>query len=344
MRRSVLPAGLLAVVLALGIGGAAPVRATTGPYPNPQPVVGDVFTHDPSLLIRSSAPRYVSYSTHNKSLESDDRVAWRYTGPVPYTGELDWFAPGSPGAWTAEYTQLWAPDVSFHDGKYWLYYAAWKARQTTAIGLATSTTGLPGTFTETGDGPLISSKPGDPYNAIDPNLFVDDDGKWWLTFGSYWNGIFMTELDPTTGRMKSSPPVLTNVASRVNAIPFGNIEAAHVWRHGGHHYLFVSFDKCCVGADSTYSVRVGRSTTGPLGPYYDRDGVAMLNGGGTKILGSHGAIRGPGGQSVVHDPYTGQDLLVYHYYHRDLGGQPFLGINELVWENGWPRVVTTPAP
>jgi arabinan endo-1,5-alpha-L-arabinosidase len=113
----------------------------------------------------------------------------------------------------------------------------------------------------------------------------------------------------------------------------GAIEAPYLYRHGAFYYLFTSFDRCCQGAQSTYRIMVGRSTS-PTGPFVDRSGVAMTSGGGTEILAGHDAIHGPGGQSVIAD--AGSDVLVYHYYANDNSAR--LGINLIRWDSDWPVV------
>ena len=71
------------------------------------------------------------------------------------------------------------------------------------------------------------------------------------------------------------------------------------------------------------------------GPYTDRGGVALTQGGGTILLSAHSNINGPGGESVMHD--TDGDLLVYHYYDGNTNGYPALGLNLLSWtSDGWP--------
>ncbi|WP_372337847.1 family 43 glycosylhydrolase [Streptomyces sp. MK5] len=94
---------------------------------------------------------------------------------------------------------------------------------------------------------------------------------------------------------------LTDPGGRETAL--GPIEAPYIFRHGDYHYLYVSFDHCCRGAQSTHRVMVGRSTS-VTGPYHDRNGVAMTSRGGTGILASHGSIHGPGGQGVLADTHT----------------------------------------
>jgi arabinan endo-1,5-alpha-L-arabinosidase len=36
-------------------------------------------------------------------------------------------------------------------------------------------------------------------NVVDPNTFFDKDGKLWMIYGSYSGGIFILEMDATTG-------------------------------------------------------------------------------------------------------------------------------------------------
>jgi arabinan endo-1,5-alpha-L-arabinosidase len=317
---------LAAAALALPAPGA-------GAYPNPGVVAGDTTVHDPSLVIRGATPRYVLASTHNQTRLSADRITFVGTG--------GWFPIGVP-EWTKPYGNgdTWAPDVSFHDGKYWLYYAASTVgSQHSAIGLATSTTAEPGSWTDRGKVIDTDWNDGVNYNAIDPNLLVDASGRWWLTFGSYWDGIYQVELDPATGKVKAGATP-ANVARR----PGSNtaIEGPSMFRHGGWYYLFASFDSCCPAlvnpSPPTYHIMVGRSTS-PNGPFLDRNGTDMRSGGGTLVLGTHDWVVGPGGQSVVHDPSDDHDLLVYHYYDSRANYTAFLGINYLGFDgDGWPYV------
>ena len=60
------------------------------------------------------------------------------------------------------------------------------------------------------------------------------------------------------------------------------IEAPYITKRGDDYYLFVNWDYCCRGVNSTYNVRVGRSEH-VEGPYVDRQGKQMLEGGGTEL-------------------------------------------------------------
>lgn len=308
---------------------AAPTGTPDTPptsYPNPGRVTGSTGAHDPTA-VRAPNGTYLVVTTgdHLPIKTSTDRIAWQNAGVVWPNG----------ASWTTPYTNggrsLWAPDISYRNGQYYLYYSASTfGSQRSAIFLATSPTGAAGSWTN--QGLVIESSSSVNYNAIDPNLIVDDAGQWWLSFGSFWTGIKLIRLDPGTGRRSTSDTTVRSIAQRTTAD--GAVEAPFIYRHGSHYYLFVSFDRCCQGASSTYRVMVGRSTS-VTGPYTDRNGVAMTSGGGTQILAGHGSIHGPGHPAVLRD--GGQDVLFYHYYADN--GAPFLGINLIGWDAaGWPYV------
>ncbi len=284
-----------------------------------------VRVHDPSLVRTESGTHYL-YGTHGgiRMYSSPDRVHFAPAGQA--------FAQAP--AWTAAYTRgdLWAPDVSFHHGRYWLYYAASKfGTNTSAIGLATSATAAPGSWED--QGIVYSSDAKSSFNAIDPALIVDREGSWWLAFGSFWSGIQLIRIDPATGKQAAWDRTRHELARRPAP---SEIEAPAILRHGKYYYLFVSFGQCCRGVNSTYRIMVGRARE-ITGPYTDRAGVPMLEGGGTPVVEAHGRIAGPGGQSVLDD--GGEDLLVYHYYDAESGGAPAFGMDRLAWDSdGWPRI------
>jgi arabinan endo-1,5-alpha-L-arabinosidase len=328
-------AAALAAILTVTIGvltlgaptTAAPVVLATptvppGSYPNPGVVTGATRTHDPSVVKTPSGGYLVAQTGDNLPLStSADRTAFRAAGTV---------FPGG-ASWTTSYTggsrSLWAPDLSYRNGRYYLYYSASTfGSNHSAIFLATSTTGASGSWTN--QGLVIASSTSDNFNAIDPNLTVDTAGRWWLNFGSFWSGIKQIPLDATTG--KRSGATIRGLAGRGG----GAIEAPALVRHGSYYYLWVSFDYCCRGASSTYRVMVGRSTS-PNGPFTDRNGTAMTSGGGAQVLAGHGSVHGPGHQAVFTD--TDAEVLVYHYYADS--GVSYLGINLLGYDSaGWPFV------
>ena len=293
-----------------------------GQYPNPGLVTGDTGVHDPSVVKTPSGEYLLAFTAPNVGLKtSSDRTEWRDAG-VAFPGGAPWTTPYTGGD-----TNLWAPDISYHNGRFYMYYSASTfGSRRSAIFLATSDSGASGSWNNEG---LVIESGSEDWNAIDPNLVVDDDGSWRLVFGSFWSGIKMISLDPNTGLRTGSD--LISLASRPDA--GGAIEAPYIIRHGNYYYLWVAFDRCCQGAASTYRIMVGRSTS-VTGPYVDRDGREMMSGGGTEMMASHGSIHGPGHPAVFTD--TDADVLVYHYYADN--GASFLGINLIRYESDWPVV------
>jgi arabinan endo-1,5-alpha-L-arabinosidase len=308
----------LLLVLAMTVVMAPPASA----YPLPGRVTGDISVHDPTAVRRADGSYLVAHTGNDIALKtSTDRTAFRNAGSV---------FPGG-ASWTTTYTggsrNLWAPDLSYQNGRYYLYYSASTfGSNRSAIFLATSTSGNSGSWTN--QGLVIESRASDNFNAIDPDLVVDDQGRWWLSFGSFWSGIKMVALDPATG--KRSDSTIRSIAGRNG----GAIEAPNIVKRGSYYYQFVSFDFCCRGAESTYRVMVGRSTS-ITGPYTDRNGVAMTSGGGTEILAGQGSVHGTGHTDVLAD--VDSDVLFYHYYADN--GASRLGINLLAFDAaGWPYV------
>ncbi|MEU0276012.1 arabinan endo-1,5-alpha-L-arabinosidase [Streptomyces sp. NPDC006307] len=330
-------AALTAAACAALLLGPPPTAQAADDRPGPRPVAGDVTgavtgdieVHDPSA-IRLEDGTYVVYSTHNgiEARTSTDGVHWKRAGSA-FRSLPAWWR-----AYSAE-SDPWAPEVLHRGGTYWLYYAVSSfGSNHSAIGLATSPTGLPGTWED--GGVVFSSTTTDDYNAIDPGV-VEGGGRLWMSFGSHWTGIRMVELDRRTGTVKPGAPV-HHLATRPDA-PYA-VEAPSLVKRGAYYYLFVSYDRCCAGTDSTYNIRVGRATS-PTGPYTDRDGTPMTEGGGELLLASQGRYVGPGGQSVLRDRggRAGRDVLVHHYYDAEDGGVPKLALRTLRWDDaGWPAV------
>ncbi len=310
----------------------------TGPtYPDPWSVSGDTEkVHDPSM-IKTSDGTYILASTGTNLIISTSPDGRKFTkiGSV-FPNGTPWADEYLPPPTAGKNRWLWAPDISFHDGKYYLYYAASSFGSShSAIFLATSPTGLPGTWTHVGK--IIETGETSDSNAIDPNLLVDAQGRWWLDFGSFWTGIKMIRIDPKTGLRDSTDSTVYSLAGRPDLPKDKAIEAPFIYRHSDYYYLFVSYDWCCKGTSSTYRTMVGRSKN-PTGPYLDRNGRPMAEGGATELLATHDSVGGPGHQAVMRDGTT--DVLVYHYYwNNSVPDMGTLGMNKLEWDaDGWPVV------
>lgn len=157
-------------------------------------------------------------------------------------------------------------------------------------------------------------------------LHVPPEGTPWMVYGAFWSVIKMVKLTLDGDRADTD---FIDLAAR-DGTP---ISAPFLFRRCGYYHLFVSFDDCCLGVDSTYNLRVGRSVS-LFGPYVDRDGVPMLEGGGTLLLESGGDWVGPGHSAIVVDGTSA--YAVYHAYSAS-DGAPQIRISEMVWDaEGWP--------
>ncbi len=90
----------------------------------------------------------------------------------------------------------------------------------------------------------------------------------------------------------------------------GSVEALFIVHHSDYWYLFVSFDRCCRGPQSTHNVVVGRSPN-VAGPYVDKSGRTMTEGVGSLVIeATTPAWRGPGHPAILRD--NGQDCMFFH--------------------------------
>jgi len=303
---------------------------------------GITYAHDPTL-IHVGPTYYLFYTGDGIQVEtSADGHTWSLPSQV-FHSPLSWW---TTYATSMNSNDVWAPDIHFFHGKYWLYYAVSSfGSNSSAIGLVSSTS--PGGPWKD-EGKVLSSMAYDTYNAIDPNLCFDADGNPYLAFGSFWNDIYITKLDPTTMKPTGS---LTNIAFRVLNPATGTLranshaaEGAGIVFADGYYYLFMSWDQCCQGSYSTYKIVYARATS-ITGPYFDASGNAsyLSDGtrGGTILDQTNGRWVGPGGEFVLRDTNGGW-LMVHHAYDADKGGVPTLRIKDLYFHDGWPTYVPYP--
>lgn len=329
--------------------GVFAVAVADSPSPELLSLQGDVQgVHDPAIIKDRDA--YYVFCTGRRPgvgiipiRTSTDLRHWTLSGAV-FEKLPDWCTKEVPTARDA-----WAPDISFFEGKFHLYYAVSAfGRNTSAIGLATNVTLDPASpkYKWEDQGMVVRSTPGvDDFNAIDPNVAIEDNRHVWLTWGSFWGGIKMRKLDPATGNLSASDSTLYSLCSRPRTRPEitsagdGAVEAPFLIKHGGFWYLFVSYDYCCRGTKSNYKVVVGRAKK-ITGPYVDRQGKSLSDGGGSIIVEAQTANwHGAGHEAVLQD--AGRDYLVFHAYDANTG-RPFLTISTMTWEEGWPRAATMP--
>ncbi|HYP45539.1 MAG TPA: family 43 glycosylhydrolase [Propionibacteriaceae bacterium] len=318
---------------------AAPREAAAATRPT------DPIAHDPTMVkqgdwyyvvITGDAGRPNTYLPMKRS---KDLVNWTELDPV-FTSLPSWVLPtlGVPAAQAPK--DLWAPDLSFWGGEWRLYYSVSQfGRNNSVIGLATTKSLDPASkdFGWVDRGLVLQSKPtpGDPneFNAIDPDLSVDAQGRQWLSFGSFWTGIKLRRVNNATGLLSTSNTTLHNLVNR--QAPPNAVEGPSIIRHGRYYYLFVAFDFCCRSVNSDYRVMVGRSTR-ITGPYVDRAGRSLLQGGGTEVLRGYNEFIGTGHPDVY--SAGGVDYFVNHYYDATDNGAPRLNVRTLSWRGGWPEV------
>ncbi|MGC4074288.1 MAG: arabinan endo-1,5-alpha-L-arabinosidase [Nibricoccus sp.] len=317
---------------------ACSAPAQTPATPNPSAVVPATVpsssggpreprVHDPSTIVREGGD-YWFFCTGNgvSAWRSRDLMTWKREQPV-FSTMPAWHREVVP----EQKGHLWAPDVIKLGGRFLVYYSVSKfGVNTSAIGLATATTLDPANANHgwRDEGIIVQSRKEDKFNAIDPAIFRDDDGRLWMSFGSFWSGIKLLELDAKTGKRIAEDAPLFSIAWKEA------IEAPAIHKRDGWYYLFVNWGICCRGADSTYEIRVGRSRQ-ITGPYLDREGVDLMKGGGTKFLATEGTMIGPGHVGIFSE--EGRDWLGIHFYDGADKGRPTFALRELTWaDDRWP--------
>lgn len=298
---------------------------------------------DPSIIRSNST--YYAFSTDVAGLTdsghlsircSTDKLNWSVCGSV-FSDTLPlWLKMAVPSA-----IGLWAPDVSYFNREFHIYYcASVLGTQNSVIGLATNPTLDPADpdYHWIDRGPVLQSNPGDDFNALDPNILIDKDGSIWLTYGSYWTGIKQRQIDPATGLLLASNATRYNLAERPG-VPYDPIEGASLVRHGSHYYLFFSVDFCCESETSldNYKQAVGRSTS-PHGPFVDENGTPLLDGGGTVLLKGNQSWNAPGGGTVYLDADGEESLIIFHAQNLKKNAIPYQWVKTLNWVGDWPVI------
>jgi arabinan endo-1,5-alpha-L-arabinosidase len=307
-----------------------------------------IIVHDP-VMIRQNDTYYIFCTGNGISVfSSADMKSWKSEKPV-FASAPQWAVEAIP----TFKGHIWAPDISYFNGEYYLYYSVSAfGKNTSCIGLATNKTLDPNDpqFKWVDQGKVIQSIPGKTnWNAIDPNLITDGKGTPYLVFGSFWDGLKLVKLSsdaktvaediskiPTIASRKTNPNAPNPLSVDNNPVDAGGnaIEAPFIFRKGKYYYLFASIDYCCKGVNSTYKMIVGRAKK-VTGPYVDQSGKPLATGGGTILLAGDENWYGVGHNAVV--SFDRSDYLVFHGYDAHDSGKPKLNIRKLNWDkNGWP--------
>jgi arabinan endo-1,5-alpha-L-arabinosidase len=317
-----------------------------------QQLPANISVHDP-VMIRSEGKFYLFCTGQGISAwSSPDLKSWKKEEDIFAEGPA-WATNAIPGF----KNHIWAPDISFYNGKYYLYYSVSAfGKNTSAIGLATNKTldSHSPDYKWEDHGKVIESYPGlTNWNAIDPNLITDRKGNPYLAFGSFWGGLKLAKLTKDRLKIEGDTLNIPTIASRAKEIDAKNnlpakennppeaggnaIEGPFIFRSGNYFYLFASIDYCCKGPKSDYKMIVGRARE-VAGPYLDKNGVDMRKGGGSVLMQGDKDWYGLGHNAVC--SFKGVDYLIYHAYDAADNGKPKLQIKKLKWTKaGWPEPI-----
>ncbi|MDZ5078651.1 LamG-like jellyroll fold domain-containing protein [Nesterenkonia sp. HG001] len=368
----------LAAALTLTLAPSASAAPPGPDLPDP-PAFTEVTVHDPALV--AAGDEHWVFGSHLAAARTEDFIDWEQTAHH-VTPENPLFEDVTQElAETLEWAEsdtLWAPDVvQLPDGRFAMYYNACRGdspRSAMGVAIADEVDGpyedqgiILRSGHREGEGP---SEDGTAYdgtvhpNVVDPDIFYDEHDDLWMVYGSYSGGIFLLELDETTGLPKPDQGYGTHLMGGNHS----RIEAPNMMfdEESGYYYLFTTFGG--LDADGGYNMRVARAEE-PAGPYYDAEGHDMrevksdpelpifddesIEPYGTKLMGNFlfqrelgdpGAGEGVGyvspGHSTSHlDPETGRMHLIFHSRFPGEGERHHVRTHEMHMNSqDWPVV------
>jgi arabinan endo-1,5-alpha-L-arabinosidase len=349
MKRKMISLFWIVIIIFLGVGCNDDNNNNPTPEPPPDtnakyenPVFKPVFA-DPTVLDNRERDGYFyAYSTQDNwgttpeeerivpIIRSKDLVNWEDMGDA-FDGQPDW---------NGSQNLFWAPDITYRNGKYYLYYslAVWGGSNP-AIGVAVSDT-PDGKFTDLGK-ILDSQESGVPV-SIDPFIFEDNDGQLYLFWGSF-HGIYGVPLkeDGITAKLDEKFKIAGDA-----------FEAPYIFRKNGYYYFFGSVGSCCDG-EYSYHVTVARSQT-LKGPYLDINGNDIMDANSwdygindlsVNVLYKERAIVAPGHNSAIVIDDNGQEWILYHaivspnFTMPNGAARRPLFVDKVTWyDNGWPKI------
>lgn len=292
--------------------------------------------HDPVMIKEGDTYHLFCTGRGITHLSSQDMKTWAMQKPV---------IQQTP-SWVKDYlpdfrNSYWAPDVLFYQGRYHVFYSCSAFGKNTSMIGHTSAATLDLTAVWTDHGMVVKSVPGQTnWNAIDPNVIVDEKGTPWMDFGSFWGGIQLVKMKKDLSGLEQ-PVAYKTICSRPRDASLadtepgnGAVEAPFIFRHGNYYYLFPSYDFCCRGLKSDYNVVVGRSKK-VTGPYLDMEGKSLEKGGGTVVLEGDEQFVAAGHCGVY--TFDNTDYLIAHGYSKAENGASKLIVRVIEWDaQGWP--------
>lgn len=357
----------------------AAVTAETGNYKvDPDIFTSRVSVHDPSIVKDPKTGMYYIFGSHRAFAKSKDLMEWESFGTNIGMDMNKLFAhPWNEWAGTATTSgqlsgMMWAPDVIWNETmqKWCMYMSINGDNWVSSICLLTADD-IEGPYEYNGvvvysgmnnPNKIVDEKKTDIYkvlgegadlsryastnesciNAIDPNIQEDENGDWYMTYGSWSAGIFQLKLDKSTGLRDYNTKYETKqdvsdayLGTKIAGGYYCSGEAPYILRTNGYYYLFLSY--AGLEAMGGYQMRVYRSKN-ISGPYVDQNGVSAirdhnedmkLKDYGMRIFSSYdmaglGSVQVAQGHNSAFVDDDGKIFLVYHTrFQSDTGTNEF---------------------
>lgn len=334
----------------------------------------DVSVHDPSVVEHDGT--YYIFGSHLAGAKSDDLMNWTMIGNGVTKGNP--IIPDAKSempeafAW-AKTDTFWAPDViQLPDGRFYMYYCNCEGSSPlSCMGLAVADN-IEGPYEDLGiflrsgmtdemseDGNLYDATV--QPNVVDPCVFYGADERLYMMYGSYSGGIYILELDESTGL-----PLESGYGKKILGGNHLRIEGAYVQYNPQteYYYMFLSFGG--LAADGGYNIRVARAKT-PDGPYYDSMGNDMIDCKGpegsffddetaaqygVKLMGNYKwmwqegeegekrkGIISPGHNSTIYDAENDKYFIIFHTRFEKTGEEHRVRVHQMFFnEDGWPVI------
>lgn len=319
-------------------------------FPDYSEKLGEFGVHDPSVI--KDKGNYYTISTHGfyQFRVSSDLIHWvdekkscfDNTSIKRELSEGIKYCNVEVPISRSEGSPFWAPDIIKIGGKYYMYYSISSFGSTLSyIGLCKSKD-LFGEYCQVGC--VVKSKGGgrvDLPNAIDPCVRVDKVGKLWMSYGSFFGGIYIVELNKSSGLTKKKNDIGHHIAGGKMA----PVEGSYIIynKQTGYYYLFLSFG----GLTDSYNIRVARSKK-INGPYLDPNNRLMTdsdwdNLGGMILANYHfshqkDTYTAPGHNSVLVD--NNNFYLIHHTRLNCKVDKHYLNVRKMYFNRlGWPVVI-----